>query len=200
MDAPRFYVDLDDVLADTTHALVELARTRFDRDVDFESMEVFDLSVSLGLDENDFPAFMNAAHEPGFLLGLGPIPGARDTLDHWRSGGIKIDVITGRPPASRAATLAWLGAQRIPFDTLEFVDKYARHGDPSATTPGDLCDRGLAVVVEDADETADFLALHTDALVLLYDRPWNRNSMAEAHGALRVRSWNDVRKIVDARA
>lgn len=199
MDAPRFYIDLDDVLADTTHALVELARARFGREVEFESMKVFDLSASLGLGEEDFPGFMKAAHEPAFLAALEPIPGARNTLGDWRGDGIRVDVITGRPPASRAATLEWLGAHRIPFDTLEFVDKYARHGDPTATTPRDLCGRGLAVVVEDADETADFLALHTDALVLLYDRPWNRNSMAEAHGALRVRSWEEIRKVVDAR-
>ena len=108
-------------------------------------MKVFDLSASLGLGEEDFPAFMKAAHEPAFLAALEPIPGARNTLGDWWSDGIRVDVITGRPPASRAATLEWLGAHRIPFDTLEFVEIL---GPPNANLTG------YTLVIIDGDQAA----------------------------------------------
>jgi uncharacterized HAD superfamily protein len=196
----HFYVDLDDVLAETTRALAEMARARFGKSVAFEEMRVFDLALSLGLDDDEYPAFMNAAHEPDFLTGLQAIPGASDTLARWRSAGIRVDVITGRPPNCREPTLQWLEARRIPFDTLEFVDKYGRYGNPAAASPEHLLRRDFRTVIEDADQTARDLALHTDALVLLYDRPWNQNSEAEAHGAVRVRSWDEVQRLTERAA
>jgi len=191
----HFYIDVDDVLSETTRALAELARNRFGKRVHFEEMHVFDLSVSLGLNTKEFPAFMAAAHERDFLMGLAPIHGGADTLTHWRQVGAEISVVTGRPPASRSVTLEWLERHEIPFDRLEFVDKYARYGDPNATTPAHLLDRGYHAVIEDADSTALYLAQNTDALVLLYDRPWNQNSAAEAHGARRVHDWNEIRRL-----
>ncbi|HIF98160.1 MAG TPA: bifunctional metallophosphatase/5'-nucleotidase [Myxococcales bacterium] len=190
----NFYVDIDDVLSETTRALALLAQTRFGKAVTFENMRVFDLSVSLGLNAEELPAFMAAAHAPDFLLGLEPMPGAAEALTDWQSDGARISVVTGRPPESREATLRWLEERGIPFDDLEFVDKYRRFNDPSALTPGDLLTRDYDAVIEDADSMADYLVLHTDARVLLYDRPWNQDSIAEAHGAQRVRGWAEIRR------
>jgi len=193
----RFYLDLDDVVAETTRALAEMARRRFGKNVRFEEMSVFDLSISLGLDGNEFPAFMDAAHEPDFLRNLDVVPGAHGALRKWHEAGAQIHVVTGRPPTSRAATLEWLEARSIPFDGLEFVDKYGRYSGKSATSRDDLRLRGFNAAIEDADEAALDLALHTDALVLLYDRPWNQVSEAEAHGAIRVYGWDDVQQHIE---
>ena len=192
----NYYVDIDDVLSETTRALARLANTRFGKAAAFEAMTVFDLSISLGLDADEFPGFMAAAHEPDFLLGLEPIHGARETLEDWRHRGIKISVVTGRPPECWEPTQQWLETQGFPFDELEFVDKYARFDDPRATTPADLVDRGYHAVIEDADSMADYLALHTEAQVLLFDRPWNRESAAEANGAQRVYDWAEIRRSI----
>jgi len=196
----RFYLDLDDVVAETTRALAKMAHRRFGKNVRFEDMSVFDLSLSLGLNENEFPAFMDAAHEPDFLRNLPVVPGARPTLGRWREAGAQIHIITGRPPTSRTATLEWLEARSIPFDGLEFVDKYGRYSGTSATSRDDLRLRGFHAAVEDADDAALDLALHTDALVLLYDRPWNQVSEAETHGAIRVYGWEDVRRRIEGLA
>ena len=193
----RFYLDLDDVVAETTRALADMARRRFRKNVRFEEMSVFDLSISLGLDENEFPAFMDAAHEPDFLTSLEVIPGALDTLAQWHESGVQIHIVTGRPSSCRPATLEWLEDRRIPFDNLEFVDKYGRYPGAGATSKEDLRHRGFHAVIEDADEAALDLALHTDAQVLLYDRPWNQVSEAEAHGAVRVYGWDDVRRLTE---
>jgi hypothetical protein len=194
----NFYVDIDDVLSETTRALALLAQTRFGKAVAFENMRVFDLSVSLGLNAQEFPAFMTAAHAPDFLLGLEPMPGAAEALADWQRDGARISVVTGRPPESREATLRWLEERGIPFDDLEFIDKYGRFDDPSALTPADLLTRDYDAVIEDADSMADYLVLHTDARVLLYDRPWNQNSIAEAHGARRVHGWAEIRRSMAA--
>ena len=192
----NYYVDVDDVLAETTRALARLANARFGKTATFENMTVFDLSISLGLDADELPVFMAAAHEPDFLLGLEPIRGARETLEAWSNRGAKISVVTGRPPECWEPTQRWLELHGIPFDELEFVDKYARFNDPRATTPNDLLDRGYHAVIEDADTMADFLALHTNAQVLLFDRPWNRTSAAEGNGAQRVHDWAEIRRSV----
>jgi len=188
----HFYVDIDDVLAETTRALAEMARTRFGKNVAFEEIRVFDLSRSLDLDEHEFPAFMGAAHEPDFLLNLDAVPGARTVLKGWRAADVHISMVTGRPAHCRPSTLEWLRARDLPFDALEFVDKYGRYDDPEAPTPAQLCQRGYHTVVEDADAMALYLVTHTDARVLLYDRPWNRKSQAESRGARRVHGWAEV--------
>ncbi|MDG2332973.1 MAG: bifunctional metallophosphatase/5'-nucleotidase [Myxococcota bacterium] len=193
----HFYVDVDDVLAETTRALARLAQERFGKRVRFSEMNVFDLSVSLGLGEEEFPEFMAAAHEREFLLGLAPVSGGARTLVRWREAGAKISVVTGRPPDSRPATLAWLERQGIPFDRLDFVDKYARYSDPKMTTPQQLLDQGYHTIIEDADATALYWAQNTDARVLLYDRPWNQASEAEAHGAIRVHDWAEICEFAD---
>ena len=196
MTGLHFYIDVDDVLAETTRALSRMARDHFGKTVRFEEMRVFDLSVSLGLDAAEFPAFMAAAHERDFLLGLAAIPGAADTLAAWRDAGAEISVVTGRPPECRATTLDWLEDQGIAFDRLEFIDKYARYGDSGAATPETLRDRGYHAVVEDSDAMALDLARHSDARVFLYDRPWNQDSAAEAHGARRVRDWGEIQELI----
>jgi uncharacterized protein len=195
----NFYVDIDDVLSETTRALVRLAQSRFGKRVAFENMRVFDLSVSLGLNSQEFPCFMAAAHSPDFLLALEPVPGACEALADWRNAGTKISVVTGRPPESREATLQWLDERSIAFDSLEFVDKYRRFDDPTALTPADLLTRGYDAAIEDADSMADYLALHSGARVLLYDRPWNRVSQAEAHGAQRVHGWAEIQRSMPIR-
>ncbi len=192
----NYYVDVDDVLAETTRALARLANARFGKAAVFEKMTVFDLSISLDLDADELPVFMTAAHEPNFLLGLEPIQGARDTLEAWSNRGIKISVVTGRPPECWEPTQQWLEMQGFPFDELEFVDKYARFNDPRAITPKDLVGRGYHAVIEDADSMADYLALHTEAQVLLFDRPWNRKSAAETNGAQRVHDWAEIRRSI----
>ena len=41
------YVDIDDVLADTSRALIDLAESTFLKKVDFNDLRSFDLKVSL---------------------------------------------------------------------------------------------------------------------------------------------------------
>ena len=140
---------------------------------------------------------MAAAHEPDFLLGLEPIRGARETLEDWRNRGIKISVVTGRPPECWEPTQQWLELQGFPFDELEFVDKYARFNDPRATTPNDLVDRGYHAVIEDADTHGRLSSLFIPTLRSCSSTaPGIGRLSAEANGAQRVHDWAEIRRSV----
>lgn len=192
------YVDIDDVLAETTRALARLACSHFGKSVKFEDMRVFDLSLSLGLSPVELETFMRAAHDADFLMQLAPIEGAVETLTDWHSAGAEISVVTGRPAETRSITERWLAQEDIPHHRLELVDKYDRY--PGRDTKGKeaLRDRGYQVVVEDSVDMAEYLSA-TGAEVLLFDRPWN-GSHACAHPRItRVHDWNEIRSHVTPR-
>jgi uncharacterized HAD superfamily protein len=175
MGHPRIYVDIDDVLAETTRALASLARDEFGKKVRFEDMRVFDLSISLGLGEDEFARFMAAAHAPEFLANLEPVDGAQISLEAWSAAGAKISLITGRPPETLAATRDWLESRAIPHDRLEFIDKYGRYPGRSTTSLGDLRRRKYQLAIEDSSEMAEYLVGQCGWHVLLFDRPWNQS-------------------------
>ena len=192
------YLDVDDVLAETTRALVALARTRFGKRVDFEQLLAFDLAVSLGLDAREHAQFMEEAHAEDFLLGLEPLPGAAEAVAAWHRAGAEISVVTGRPPASLEVTGRWLARAGIAHHRVEVVDKYGRYPGSGAPHREDLLERGFAFVIEDSLEMAELFAAQGDARVLLVDRPWNRAG-ARAHPRVRrVRDWSEIGAALDA--
>jgi uncharacterized HAD superfamily protein len=193
---PHLYVDIDDVLAETTRALAELARSHFGKTVDFEAMHSFDLGVSLGLDHAELSLFMEAAHQPDFLRALAPIEGAQSALDAWHEAGAEIHVVTGRPPDSRPCTEAWLSAHGIRHHRLELVDKYGRYPGSRSVRKEHLIGRRYHFVIEDSADMARFLAEGTGAQVLLFDRPWNRGAGPLGAGITRVHSWTEIRRHV----
>jgi uncharacterized HAD superfamily protein len=192
------YVDIDDVLAETTRALAHLARERFGKTVDFEDMRVFDLEVSLGLAPDELEAFMDAAHSTDFLMDLVAMEGAVETLSDWHASGIEISIVTGRPPESRSVTRRWLSREALLHHRLEVVDKYDRYAERATLRKESLRDRGYQVVVEDSPDMADYLALH-GAEVLLFDRPWNRAHPCAHPGVRRVHDWTEIRGHVRSR-
>lgn len=190
--APHIYLDVDDVLAETTRALAELARTGFGKQVEFDAMVQFDLRVSLDLDPDEHVEFMAAAHEDDFLLGLVPMAGAVEIVGGWYGAGAQISVVTGRPPHSRDSTGRWLERTGVRHHRLEHVDKYGRYDTPEAVKKEALADRDYAIVIEDSLEMAEFFVHRSDARVLLVDRPWNRASSFQSSRIQRVHDWSGI--------
>lgn len=186
------YIDVDDVLAETTRALAGLAHAHFGRTVAFDDMTSFDLARSLGLDAREYVQLMAAAHEDAFLLDLAPIPGAPVAVSAWHAAGAEISVVTGRPPHSRAATEQWLARAGVPYHGLELVDKYGRYAAESGTPKEDLARRDYTFVIEDSLEMAEFFVAHTETTVLLMDRPWNRDQSDTHARLLRVHDWQTI--------
>lgn len=189
----KLYVDVDDVLAETTRAIAAHARQHFDRDVDFDAMHSFRLDESLSLGPEDYEALMEAVHRAEFLGALPAMAGAVEAMVALEGRGAHISIVTGRPPRVRDVTGRWLQAQGVPFHELCMVDKYQRYPEDSgALTLETLRERRFELAVEDSLSTAGFLAEHTGAEVLLMDRPWNRRDAALHPRVRRVHGWAEI--------
>lgn len=195
MKPSSIYVDLDDVLAQTAEGIIELAQGIFGRAVEFEDLFSFDLGKSFALSPKQHAELLRAAHEPEFVLGLSPQPGAAECLAAQYAAGCTIEIVTGRPPDTLEDAREWLSQQGFPPVTLRSVDKYGRHeGQPGSLPLVWLQERAFDLAVEDSFDTAAYLARETPTRVLLLDRPWNAQPLVGAHAKniARVRDWDAV--------
>ena len=193
------YVDMDDVICETCRGFLTLLQSEFNRRVAYEDVKVFDLSQSFNMSPDQIEEFMARAHEPDILAGFTPLPGSLDTIQSWVDRGYQVDIMTGRPPSTRAYTEKWLERYGVDYNSLSFVDKYRRlEVDASfgeALTLADLAEKRFCLAVEDSAATAGFLAEHEVAPVVLIDRPWNR---AGVNGNIRrMTDWRELARSSD---
>jgi len=190
---PAIYIDLDDVIADTTCRYVEIVEREFGRIVDFESITTFDLKKSFSLTDHEFDYFFRLVHEPEIILELKPFEGVLDELNKWAGLGYEISVITGRLTSTYESSLEWLSRYKVPFDSFIMVDKYSRA----------VVDRNIAIsldrfsemefiiAVEDSLDMARFINQRMNTKVILFDRPWNRYA-GYLPGIRRCKAWDEI--------
>ena len=87
--ALHIYIDVDDVLAQTTRSIQRMAARMFGTPVEFDDMHTFDLAESLMLSRGEYEALMNAAHEHDFLTSLAPMSGSAGTVSRWQGEGAR---------------------------------------------------------------------------------------------------------------
>ena len=190
------YVDIDDVLADTSQELIDLAENAFGKKVAFNDLRSFDLKVSFDLTQEEYDHFLEMAHEPDEILGLQPFPEAIDAVRHWMATGHEICIVTGRPTTTYETTLKWLARHHVPFDHFYMVNKYARPGmdETIALSMQAFSEMKFQFAIEDSYDMAVHLADSMDTPVFLYDRPWNRGP--NLNGKIkRFRGWNELQAI-----
>lgn len=191
VSSQKIYVDLDDVVSRTTEVYAGIVQREFGKQVEFEQILSFDLKISFGLTDTEFQYFFDLIHQPDFLLGFEPVEGALETLVSWAGAGHCIDIVTGRPAASRGASLEWLTKCQVPFDSFTLVDKYNRQSNGPAISKQELSQRTYDLAVEDSRDMALFLAHTMGIPVALYDRPWN--ALAVNHDKIvRCFSWQEI--------
>ena len=188
------------MLCHTASALADLCKREFGKTIAFDDISTFDLSVSFGLDQTELDHLMVRGHQPEVLAAMEPIEGALEALSHWTMNDYPIAVVTGRPPSSVEASLAWLDHHAVPYSELTFVDKYGRadhaSGNATALSLETLFARPFALAIEDAPQMAARLLRHTTLPVALLERPWNRSETIaqadNAHRLHRCRDWPHV--------
>lgn len=187
------YVDIDDVLADTSSCLIHIAEREFRKKVPFEEFTSFDLKVSFDLTQHEYEHFLEMAHQPDEILNIAPIPDAIAALRQWMASGYEISIVTGRPTTTYETTLDWLAAHNIPNDHFFMVNKYARPGmdESIALSMQALSEMKFQFAVEDSYDMAVHLADNMDTQVLLYDRPWNRGPALNGK-IRRFQSWDEL--------
>ncbi len=192
VSSQKIYVDMDDVVSRTTEVYAGIVEKEFGKQVQFEQILSFDLKISFGLTDKEFHYFFDLIHQPDFLLGFEPVEGAVETLVNWTAAGHCIDIVTGRPAPSLAASLEWLAKNQVPFDSFILVDKYDRAGNGKAISKKELSRRTYDLAVEDSREMALFLAQTMGVPVALYDRPWNALPV-DHDRVVRCFSWQEIR-------
>jgi uncharacterized HAD superfamily protein len=190
------YVDIDDVLADTSRALIDLAESVFGKKVAFHDLRSFDLKVSFDLTQAEYEQFLETAHAPDEILGLQPFTDAIDAVRHWMASGHEICIVTGRPTSTHKTTLKWLTRHDVPFDHFYMVNKYARPGmdETIALSMPAFSEMKFQFAVEDSYDMAVHLADSMDTPVFLYDRPWNRGPALNGN-IRRFQRWDELQDI-----
>lgn len=189
------YVDIDDVLSESTRAYVDIVKQLFGRQVSYENITSFDLKTSFDFTQAEFDHFFDAVHHPDVILSFEPIAGAIDVLSDWADRGFEISVVTGRLASSYDASLEWLTTHEVPFHSLIMVDKYSRPSNDNgrAISLSRLSQMKFRLAIEDSLEMATFLSHKMDIPVLLFDRPWNQ--AAELDSTIqRCDSWMHIRQ------
>jgi len=194
------YVDIDDVLADSTRSFVHLFEREFGRRVAFEDVVSFDFKVSFGLNDAEFNRFFRMIHRPEVMIDFEPMDGAVDLLKRWSRSGYPIHVVTGRPAASLEVSVAWLEKYDVPRDDVILVDKYGRgDGDRHvAISLEELAAMPFCLAVEDSAEMAHHLSGKMGVPVALFDRPWNQDAQT-GRRLRRCRTWADIDRIFESR-
>ena len=175
----RIYVDIDDVLARTIESLIDLLDETHGRRVEVEEVLHFDLEKSFALDEAEIRAFMARAHEDEVLERIEPVGEGVRTVGDWHGAGHEVHLVTGRPPASNAASRRWLARYDVAHTALHHLDKWSRPTWNDAGLPAlrfdELRTMDFDFAVEDSLDTAVRLVEEFDLPVALMDRPWNRD-------------------------
>ncbi len=192
------YVDFDDVLCETARSLSGIVASRFGKHTRFEDIYSFDLDKSFGLNPAEQQSLFALFHDARVLQAIPPVPGAVDGMRAWAAAGCAVQVVTGRPPETQAASHAWLEAHGMPYAGITFVDKYGRgHGTVPEARQMTLAEIGACtfdLAVDDSPDMVRFLAAHACMPIVVFDRPWN--SGLEEDGlrpdVVRCRNWAEL--------
>jgi len=192
------YVDMDDVLTDSTKSFVQLFEREFGRKIEFEEVVSFDFRESFGLSDPEYERFFHMIHQPEVMIDIDPIDGAIDVLKRWRRLGYPIHVVTGRPAAVFDVSMAWLEKHDVPCDAFTLVDKYGRGaGDRHiAITLAELVVMPFCLAIEDSADMARHISEKMRIPVALFDRPWNRSAHTNRR-LRRCRTWADIDRAFD---
>jgi uncharacterized protein len=193
------YVDMDDVLCETARFFLTIIESRFRKSLAYEHLIHFDLGKACGLLPEQCEELYRIAHLPDELLKIEPIHAALVALRHWSESGYQIAIVTGRPPATAAASLEWLARHRVPYHSFTIVDKYARFttDDTVAISLAELASQDFCWAIEDSLPMARYLAETMEVRVALLDRPWNR-SAADHPKLKRCKDWREIVQDFDA--
>ena len=124
-----------------------------------------------------------------------PVEKAIEALTVISEMDYEINIVTGRPPFTKASSIQWLSTHKIPYDKLYFVNKYCRESngyiDESLLSLEDIKKMSFSFAVEDSLEMADFLSEYMHIPVFLIERPWNSEGDMNTN-IQRCRDWDQV--------
>ena len=162
-------VDIDNVVAATDEVMRCVIReyTQGGVDLGYEDVVEFDYwkcgdKKGRSITREEWPGVHELFSEPENILGIAPMPGAREGVQRL-ADRYEIHLASSRLPKAHDATRKWLAGYAIPYDTLSFVE----HGQKHAV----LCE-AAAAVEDDYEQAVAFAEQAVPAYLL--EHPWNR--------------------------
>ena len=195
----KIYVDFDDCICETARNFSTLAVEMFDIHVPYEKIKYFELDKAFNLTNEQYDQFMTKGHEPEVLLSYDETPGATDVINEWISYGHEVFIITGRPFSAYEPSRQWLDNHGLKNVRLYCLNKYGRDSFIYSAFSLELEDyykMKFDFAVEDSPKAFRFFDHLPDLKVLVYDRPWNRDTEFKNDNYIRCLDWNQIRENV----
>ena len=200
----KIYVDFDDVICETARDLSALALRLYGIRVPYPAIRAFDLHEAFGLNDAQYHRLMAEAHSREFVLGYAETPGASATLNKWVDEDREVEIVTGRPFITAAASRDWLDAHGLARLPIIHVDKYGREppsppGAPRALTLGEFALRRYDFAVEDSPPALKHLEGMEGGLTAVFARPWNARAPLASPQFVRCADWTEVDALLRSR-
>ena len=197
----KIYVDFDDCLCETARAFSKLSEEMFGKIVPYERIRFFELDKSFGLNNEEYERFMLKGHEPEELLSIEETPGASAAINEWIACGHEVSIITGRPFSAYEPSRRWLDEHGLQNVRLYCLNKYGRDsfikGSDFSLELEDYYKMNFDYAVEDSPKAFRFFDHLPDLKVLVFDRPWNRESEFPNGNYKRCFDWEDIKASVE---
>lgn len=194
----NIYVDFDDCLCETGRAFAELAFTLFGKEVPYEGMRYFNLQRAFDLTDEQYELLLIKGHEPETLLSYEETPGASDVIRQCTHRGDHVSIITGRPYSAYEPSRAWLDRHGLADVSLFCLDKYGRENGLKncrfSLSLSDYYRMKFDVAVEDSPLAYRFFDHLPGLRVLVFDRPWNRETEFPDGRYCRCHDWTEIRE------
>jgi len=177
----KLAIDLDDVVLDTTKAIIDVLKDKHNIYIDANDIDVYDIGESTGLDHELISLVVNEAINSECIE---PIFGVVPTINWLGNYFSPIYFLTNR--YNYKSTL-----EQIQY--LEFDIEYEIHlcGKTNNGVPNKaklINDLGINTVIEDRVETIMDIYKRTNADIVVFDKPWNKY-VEENDRIFRVKSW-----------
>jgi len=198
----KFYVDFDDILAETANRICEISKGMFGTTATFEQIKDFNLKKSLNITHDQYEKLMEMTHDDKLLATYLPIEGAKEAINLFASKGVIIEVVTGRPPYTLEASKMWLEKYGFIYSRIVFVDKYGRFEDDEddVLTLDDIKNSDYDVMIDDAPIMLSFIAKEMTTPIGVLQRPWNEKWLSEQaesnHTILQGSAWNNLKDAI----
>ena len=196
----KIYVDFDDCICETARSFSTLAMEMFEKNVPYENIRFFELDKTFELNEEQFVQLMTRGHLPEVLLSYEETPGASKVINEWSEAGHEVSIITGRPFSVYEPSRMWLDEHGLKDIRLYCLDKYGRDSfyknSDFNLKLDDYYKMSFDYAVEDSPKAFKFFDHLPDLKVMVFDRPWNRETEFPNGNYKRCFDWEQVRQTV----
>ncbi len=189
----KIAIDIDDVLANFTPALIEFHNTQYGTNYTLNHFNSYHLEEVWGGTREEAIDKVFIFYETPEFKNVDVIENAKNVLYELKQSHDLV-TMTARPEAIRDKTEEWIG-RHFPglFSHIHIANRFSKTG--PKTTKAELCEKhGVDMLIDDSLDYA-LQAVAPHRRVLLFDRPWNQTPNLP-EGIHRVHSWKEIPKLI----